>query len=189
MDALPETPTPQEFCRFVTARAVEVYASGRTPAIVTDRDGTPASVAWCAPSEDGRSGWHRFNMGLPFDALVPYVRDLVHAAPSPTVHRFMFSGRAQGDRPGENFRYWQMVAWLRKVDLRVDDLLMREAGDQRRDSIIKNEFVDAVEAKGFTIVAAIDDRQQVCDEVWRARGIPLVQVVDPAIEPLLLSAK
>lgn len=189
MDTLPEHPTPDEFASFVQRRAALATIAGRRPAVVFDRDGTLASVEWVRPTEgpDGRTrGWDRFNLGLPFDAVVPYVADLLAAVPH-NVHRFMFSGRAAGDRKGETFRRDLMEGWLAKHALPIDTLLMRPGGDQRRDSIIKNEFADAVAADGFEIVAAVDDRPQVCDEVWRPRGVPLVQVVDPALPPLLLA--
>lgn len=187
MDPFPSLPTPDEFASFVFARALDAEARGLRPAVAFDRDGTMASVDWVRPVEGTQSSWRRFNLGLPFDAVVPYVRDLLLAVPAPMVHRFMFSGRAAGDRQGESFRRLQMEAWLSKHSLPIDSLLMREAADQRRDSIIKNEFVDLVAEAGFEIVAAVDDRPQVCDEVWRARGIPLVQVEDPVIDPLLLA--
>lgn len=182
-------PSPDEFRAFLHGRAMAAVHCGLRPAVVFDRDGTLASVDWVRPTEgdDGRMhGWDRFNAGLPFDAVVPYTADLLAAVPA-GVHRFMFSGRAAGDRPGEDFRRWQMLAWLRKHSLPIDSLLMRAGGDQRRDSVLKNEFADAVEARGFAILAAVDDRPQVCTECWEARGVPLVKVVDPGLPPLLLT--
>lgn len=186
---MPAHPTPDEFAAFVAERAAEVVAAGRRPAVAFDRDGTLASVEWVRPTTlaDGRTvGWHRFNLGLPFDAVVPYTAALLRAVPE-GVHRFMFSGRAAGDRKGEVFRRELMEGWIAKHDLPIDTLMMRPGGDQVRDSIIKNGFCDDVAADGFDIVAAVDDRPQVCTEVWNVRGVPLVQVVDPGLPPLLLS--
>jgi hypothetical protein len=182
-------PSPSEFAAFLADAAAAARASGdmRTPAMVSDRDGTLASVAWVRPSDRDTISWHRFNAGMPFDAPVPYVVDLVRAVPD-GIHRFMFSGRMAGNAKGQTFRRIQMTDWLRKHDIPIDTLLMRAGGDQRRDSIVKNEFVDLV-SRDFVILAAIDDRQQVCDETWRARGIPLVQVVDPEISPALLGGE
>lgn len=184
MNLLPNRPSPAEFAAWIDAD-IAASADPRAPIVVTDRDGTVASVDWVRPSDDGKTGWHRFNMGLPFDAPVPYVVSLLEAIPC-GVDTFMFSGRAQGDKKGETFRYWQMLAWIAKSDLKIAKLLMRQAGDQRPDDIIKGEFVDVVSEK-YRIVCAIDDRDSVC-AMWRARGIPLVQVVDPAIPPLLMAS-
>lgn len=183
-----QLPTPQEFHDFLAQQAQALVADGdqQTPAVVFDRDGTLASVDWCRPSDRDSASWRVFNGMLPFDAVVPYTRDLLLAVPD-GVHRFMFSGRAAGDRPGDNHRRLMMESWLRKHDLPIDSLLMRAGGDQRRDSLVKNEFADQVEEAGFVLLAAVDDRQQVCDECWRARGVPLIQVVDPGLDPLLLA--
>lgn len=185
MQSLPPLPSPDEFRSFLEARALAARVCGLKPAVAFDRDGTLASVDWVRPVEgdDGHmTGWHRFNAGLPFDAVVPYTRDLLLAVPA-GVHRFMFSGRAAGDKAGQNFRRWQMLAWLDKHALPIDTLLQRQAADQRPDDILKNEFVDVVEGRGFALLAAVDDRPSVCDGVWRARSVPLVQVVDPALPP------
>lgn len=179
-------PTPDEFRDFLELRAAAARMCGLKPAVCFDRDGTLASVDWVRPVDGDTISWHRFNAGLPFDAVVPFTRDLLLAVPK-GVTRFMFSGRAAGDKKGQTFRHWQMLAWLAKHDLPIDAVLQRKAADQRRDSLIKNEFADDVEAQGFAILAAVDDRPQVCDEVWRARGVPLVQVVDPGLPPLLLA--
>lgn len=182
-------PTPDQFRAFLRGRAMAAVHCGLRPAVVFDRDGTLASVDWVRPyeDEDGRTrGWERFNAGLPFDAVVPYTRDLLDAVPE-GVHRFMFSGRSQGDKVGDDYRLAAMRDWINKHSLPIDTLHMREAGDPRRDSLVKHDFADLVESQGFAILAAVDDRPQVCDEVWRPRGVPLVQVVDPALSPLLLA--
>ena len=184
MNQLPNRPSPAEFAAWIDAD-IAASSDPRQPIVVTDRDGTAASVDWVRPWEDenGKThGWPRFNLGLPFDAPVPYVQSLLDAVPC-GVDTFMFSGRAQGDRKGETFRFWQMLAWIAKHDLKIAKLLMRQAGDQRPDDIIKGEFVDAVSDR-YRIVCAIDDRDSVC-AMWRARGIPLIQVVDPGLPPLL----
>jgi hypothetical protein len=96
----------------------------------------------------------------------------------------MFSGRMAGDKKGDWHRYWLMKSWLQKHSLHFDMLLMRPGGDMRPDSEVKNEMLDAI-LPHFDVILAVDDRPQVCDHVWRARGIPLIQVVDPDIPPSL----
>ena len=163
--------------------SADLSSDPRQPIVVTDRDGTIASVEWVRPEDGDTMSWHRFNAGMPFDAVVPYVESLLRAVPE-DIPIFMFSGRMAGNKKGEDFRYWQMLDWIRKHDLPIAKLLMRKGGDQRRDSLVKNEFFDLVSTR-YRIVAAIDDREQVCRETWDAHGVPLVQVVDPGIPPLL----
>ncbi len=182
MNQLPNRPSPAEFAAWIDAD-IAASIDPRPPIVVFDRDGTLASVDWVRPVEGSTMSWHRFNAAMPFDAVVPYTAELLRAVPD-GVGRFMFSGRAQGDRKGEDFRFWQMLAWLEKNNLPIDKLMMRPAGDQRRDSIIKQEFLDLVSTQ-FRVVLAVDDRDQVCDEVWRANNVPLVQVVDPSVDPML----
>lgn len=156
----------------------------RQPAVIYDRDGTLASVAYCAPTDRDSEQWRVYNGLMIFDAVVPEVRQMVFDTP-PGVARIMFSGRMAGDRPGDWHRYYQMWAWLNKHDIPIDFLFMRPGGDMRKDSDVKNEMLDAI-LPYFDVKAAVDDRPEVCDNVWRARGIPLTQVKDPGILPPIL---
>lgn len=118
---------------------------------------------------------------LIFDAVVPSVRKILDGLPDDIV-KIMFSGRMAGDKKGDWRRYYTMQAWLDKNSLHFDHLYMRPGGDMRPDSDVKNEMLDAI-LPHFDVILAVDDRPQVCDGVWRARGIPLIQVVDPDIPP------
>lgn len=150
-------------------------------AVIFDRDGTLASVAYCAPTTRNNEDWRTYNGMMIFDSPVPSVVKLLRGIPD-DVTKIMFSGRMAGDKKGDWSRYWLMKSWLRKHSLDFDMLLMRPGGDMRQDSDVKNEMLDAI-LPHFNVVLAVDDRPQVCDNVWRARGIPLIQVVDPDIPP------
>lgn len=177
-----QRPTPEQFRIYILDSMVS--DDPRPPVVIFDRDGTLASVAWVVPQDRDSESWARYNAALPFDAVVPYVASLLRAVPE-GVGRFMFSGRAAGDKPGQDFRYWQMRAWIAKHDLPIDRLYQRVAGDQRKDSIVKNEFLAKV-SETHRVILAVDDREQVCSETWDANGIPLVRVVDPRIDPMIL---
>lgn len=156
----------------------------KRPAIITDRDGTLASVAHVAPQDQSSVSWMMYNAAMPFDAVVPRVRTMIEwcIRTIPDITVIMTSGRAGGDYPGDNHREMLMRDWIRKHNLPIDVLLMRKGGDQRRDSIVKREMYEDVIAPRFDVLLAIDDRPQVC-EVWRDLGVPLVQVTDPGILP------
>ena len=47
---------------------------------------------------------------------------------------------------------------------------MRKAKDNRQDSMVKQDILDALKAEGKDIIFAVDDRQQVVD-MWRGNGI------------------
>lgn len=55
-------------------------------------------------------------------------------------------------------------------------LLMRKSGDTRRDSIVKREIYDNEILPHYEVLFALDDRDQVVTECWRAIPIPCFQV-------------
>lgn len=153
----------------------------RRPAVIFDRDGTLASVAYCAPNDRSSGSWAAYNAALPFDAVVPVVAGLLRSI-RPGIVRIMTSGRAAGDWKGDNRRWFLMRDWLLKNDLPIDYLFMRQGGDQRRDSIVKREIYERFIEPNFNVLYVVDDRQQVVDE-WREIGLKVLQVVDPGILP------
>lgn len=155
--------------------------AGRMPAVIFDRDGTLASVAYTAPTDRSDSSWRNYNASLPFDAPVPVVAGLLRSI-RPGVVRIMTSGRMEGDWDGDKRRRFAMRDWLYKHDLPIDLLFMRRGGDTRRDSIVKREIYERDIAPYFDVRYVVDDRQQVVDE-WREMGLPVLQVVDPVILP------
>lgn len=158
----------------------------KQPAIIVDRDGTAASC-FKRPEDRSDSSWRQFNLALPFDAAVPAVVQGLQfiRIMFPHVAIIMTSGRSEGDHPGDRRRRFLMRQWVDKVSLPIDLLIMREGGDQRRDSIVKEEMYHVQIEPFYEVLFIIDDRPQVCD-MWRSLGLNLIQVEDPGIEPLLL---
>lgn len=154
---------------------------GRSPAVIFDRDGTLASVAYCAPSDQSNSQWANYNSALRFDAPVPEVAGLFRAI-RPGVVRLITSGRAEGDWPGDRRRRFAMDDWLVKHDLVPDRLFMREGGDTRRDSVVKDEIYRRFIEPHFDVRFVIDDRPQVV-ETWQRLGLRVMQVTDPGVDP------
>jgi len=157
---------------------------GKPLAVIFDRDGTLASIH-NGPKKGDKSNesWAAYNAALPFDAVVPEVAALLRAV-RPGVTRIMVSGRMAGDKRGETFRKLQMWDWIRKHDLPIDHLLMRHAGDQRRDSVVKEEILLNHILPYFRPVVAIDDREEVC-QVWEKYGIHVIRVQNPGTLPYL----
>lgn len=73
-------------------------------------------------------------------------------------------------------------AWLVDNNITFDSLYMRTQGDNRKDSIIKEEmFWNNVDSK-YNVVAVIDDRPQVV-RMWTDIGIPkVISVADQNLE-------
>ncbi len=149
----------------------------RTSAVIFDRDGTLAIVAWCRPDDKSAESWARFNRALPFDAPVPTVAGLLRSI-RPGVARIMTTGRTDDLRI-------QMAQWIRKHDLPIDRLLMRRAGDHRVDSTVKQEIYDRFIKPFYEVILVVDDRESVV-QMWRSNGLHVIQVIDPDITPNIL---
>ena len=85
----------------------------------------------------------------------------------------LLSGREDTYRP-------ETLRWLEANNIIWDELFMRKAGDQRRDSVVKLEIFNE-HLRHRNIFFAIDDRLRVA-QVWHALGLPLCRVGDPAAD-------
>lgn len=71
----------------------------------------------------------------------------------------------------------ETIKWLSDNHVRYDYLYMREAGDNRKDSIVKEEmYREHIEGK-WNIEFVLDDRNQVV-QMWRDLGLKVFQVAD-----------
>lgn len=66
--------------------------------------------------------------------------------------------------------------WLVAHEIPYDALYLRIVGDYRKDVVIKTEILQQIEADGFRVVEAWDDKPAVLD-LWREKGIA-VHAVD-----------
>ena len=154
-------------CCLSTCRACDL-----PPCVLFDRDGTLFSVD--GPGENSDVTWPEFNARIPFDPPVPLIHALWHAI-RPGIARIMVSGRDGEFAP----RIQDSNA---KYNIVPDAFFHRRAGDRRKDSIVKAEILDTLILPRWRVVYVFDDRQQVVD-MWRSRGLPVMQVVDPKILP------
>lgn len=65
--------------------------------------------------------------------------------------------------------------WLVAHDVPYDELVMRIVGDYRPDHVVKAEMLDRLEADGYRIDRAWEDREEIA-ELWTSRGIDVVRV-------------
>lgn len=133
-----------------------------TPAVMVDLDGTLAHMDGRSPFE-----WHRVGEDRPDIA----VRELVQAL-ALTRPVIVMSGRDETCRT-------ETATWLHKHRIPYDELFMRPAGDQRKDSIVKLELFREHVADRYAIQFVLDDRDQVV-EMWRRIGLPCFQVAPGA---------
>jgi predicted kinase len=130
--------------------------------VLVDIDGTVALI-------DDRSPYDvsRVRFDLPNVPVIAAVRAM-HAA----GHEIVFcSGRTDDCRE-------DTAAWLAEhVAVPYTALFMRATGDQRRDSIVKQEIFDKEIRSRYHVVGVFDDRQQVV-RMWRALGLTVFQVAE-----------
>lgn len=132
------------------------------PAWMVDIDGTLARMNGRGPFE-----WHRVGE----DELVEGVALMVDAIRSPHEHGnkiVVVSGRDAICRS-------QTEEWLNRHGVVYDDLFMRAEGDNRKDSIVKNEIFWRDIAPKYRVLGVLDDRDQVVD-MWRSMGLFCAQV-------------
>ena len=132
------------------------------PVVLVDIDGTVALI-------DDRSPYDvtRVRFDLPNVPVIAAVRAM-HAA----GHEIVFcSGRTDDSREDTS-------TWLAEhVGVPYPALFMRATGDQRRDSIVKQEIFDKEIRSRYHVVGVFDDRQQVV-RMWRALGLTVFQVAE-----------
>lgn len=137
---------------------------GIPPCIIVDIDGTLAIKGDRSPFEWKRVGEDRINQ--PITNLVR----LIHEAQD-TIRIILFSGRDGSCRP-------ETELWLAENGINYSKLFMREAGDMRKDSIVKKEMYHCYIKDSYNVMFVLDDRNQVVD-MWRNElGLPCLQVAE-----------
>jgi predicted kinase len=72
--------------------------------------------------------------------------------------------------------------WIIDNGMIYDELLMRQEGDMRKDTVIKEEIFWKDVSPHYNVEAVVDDRPVVC-RMWRDIKIPkVIQVGDPYVE-------
>ncbi|MBX7241734.1 MAG: AAA family ATPase [Bacteroidia bacterium] len=131
-----------------------------TPAILCDLDGTLAIL-------NGRSPYN--GTECENDLLNEPVAEVLRTYAHNDTRVILLSGREDDART-------QTENWLAKHQIPYDALFMREAGDKRRDAIVKKELYELHILNRYFIRFVLDDRDQVVD-LWRLDlGLPCLQV-------------
>lgn len=65
--------------------------------------------------------------------------------------------------------------WLALHGVPFEALFLRETGDHRKDSVVKEEILDRDILPRYRVLGVVDDRRQVVD-MWRSRGFVCAQV-------------
>lgn len=148
---LPERPVFQKYNPYTK----------NSEAILVDIDGTLAKMTKRGPFD-----WARVGEDEPVERIV----ELVNLYWSAGKAIIVMSGRDSVCRE-------QTIEWLNKHEVPFDALFMRQAGDVRKDNIVKHELFWAHVAPWYNVQAVIDDRNQVV-KMWREIGLTCLQVAE-----------
>lgn len=130
----------------------------KTAAWIVDVDGTLAKMNGRGPFD-----WRRVGEDSPNEPIVKIVNSL-----ESEDWIIVVSGRDGSCRD-------LTERWLREHGIRFDELFMREAGDQRKDAIVKSEIFWRDIAPNWNVRGVFDDRDQVV-RMWRGLGLTCLQV-------------
>lgn len=145
-----------------------------TDAYIFDIDGTIANNKHREHhivNDHGKRDWPGWYGDLHKDTPFPHILKLINDLSGLGLnHIILVSGRGAEYRDAT-------VDWLEAYDIPYDALYMRPIGDRRDDNIIKVELLREIQAQGYNVIMAFDDRNRVV-KAWREAGIPCAQVAE-----------
>jgi len=133
--------------------------SSKIPAYIFDIDGTLAHMSNRSPYD-----WSKVDTDSPDLAL----RKIANALNNSGADIIYLSGR-------DGSCELKTDEWLFNNKFPHGRLVMRDAGDQRKDSIVKKEIYQKHIEPFYNVIAVFDDRNQVVD-MWRSIGLKCCQV-------------
>ncbi len=137
-----------------------VYDSNLADAIIVDMDGTLSLLNGRNPYDASTCDQDPPNQPV-LDTVLLWQQ---------SIKVIILSGRMDDCRP-------QTEKWLVQHGVKPTAIFMRATGDQRKDSIIKQEIFDREILGKYNIKFVLDDRQQVVD-MWRSLGLTVFQVAE-----------
>ncbi len=147
-----------------TAPETAPYNPSLPDAIICDIDGTLAHMVNRSPFD-----WHRVGE----DGLDENVAAILSASATFMGCKVLLvSGR-------DEVCFRETEDWLKKYSIYHDRLFMRAPGDNRKDTIIKQEILDREIRGKYNIAFVLDDRDQVV-QMWRENGLKCLQVAEGA---------
>lgn len=171
------------------------YPEGEKPsAVICDLDGTLCNIDHRLHfvRGEGKKDWKNFMYNIPGDSINDWCAKLLWA-----LHLGSFSPQIVycSGRGGEyrgHTKQWlvdnnlfslcenkgNLALWVNeRIVGPAPHLYMRERGDSRPDTQIKENILDFEILTRFTPLFAVDDRPSVC-RMWRSRGITCLQCND-----------
>lgn len=135
------------------------FDSSIMPCYIFDIDGTIAEMNDRSPYE-----WDKVDT----DNIKINIASIFDSLKKSGAKMFFLSGR-------DGSCYEKTLQWLSDHNLQHDGLFMRQAGDTRKDSIVKKELYEENIKGKYNVISVFDDRNQVVD-LWRSLGLTCCQV-------------
>lgn len=132
----------------------------KSSCIICDIDGTIAALGDRSPFD-----WTRVGEDKPIQVIINLLA-ILH----PVYTIILFSGRDGSCRD-------LTEQWLQEHQVPYHELLMRKAGDKRKDCIVKQEMYETHIVPRYEVEFVLDDRKQVVD-MWRGLGLTCLQVAE-----------
>lgn len=177
-NGLADIPTEDELATVVTEAGVVTPYRPDTDlptAVIFDIDGTIALKGTRNPFDESR---------VHEDTPKQEIIDAIHMEQA--AGRYIIFCSARTDECRAQTMEWILNhVWDRfsvfdtYVDIPKFDLYMRQAGDSRRDAIVKMEIFDRYIRNQYNVRRVYDDRNQVV-RMWRSLGLTVLQVADGA---------
>jgi hypothetical protein len=138
--------------------------------VIVGLEGVLARHEWRLPVRES-DGWDAYYAAAAKDAPNLPMVQIVNALHTKGVHVHCITGMPERWRT-------MMVRWLAMNGIMVQTLYMRGAGDFRTDAEIREECVNGIIQISGGVMLAIDENEKACD-VYRAAGIPVMQLFNP----------
>lgn len=138
--------------------------------VIFDIDGTIADITHRHHYVTTKpKNWGAFYRNMHLDApIVPMLRMI--RSMSSSINPIWCTGRPE--------EYRQVTLdWLNSHHLQTRYLYMRAKGDNRQDTIVKEELLMKMRQDGFNPVMAFEDRKRIA-EMWRKHGLVCAHVAD-----------
>ncbi len=146
--------------RYIIDRDPVVYEAGLPDAVIFDIDGTIAL-------NNGRSPYDYSKVGE--DLVNEPIKELLLLYKKSGKLIIIFSGR-------DGVCAEATVDWLSRHEIPFDFLGMRDAGDKRKDNIVKRELFDKNVRGKYNISVVVDDRDRVVRSWRKELGLTCLQV-------------
>lgn len=144
--------------------------------IIVDIDGTLSDPNHRRHHVEGdNNDWEKFFEKVDDDGLKDWCREIIDRFKY-DYNILLVTGRPERSIDGVDVKQ-KTIDWLEAYGVHWDRLVMRKAGDVRKDTVVKQEMLDEDLPDPDDVLFALDDREDIA-EMWRENGIVCLRTED-----------